>query len=87
LILGSGLRISEALSLGLDDVDSLKSKVSVTRKGNKKDTVTISDIALADLQAYISVRKARYQVGDNQPALFLSLPTGPRGAVGRLTVR
>ena len=87
LILGSGLRVSEALSLDLDDVDWLKAKVSVTRKGNKKDTVTISDIALQDLQAYIAIRKSRYRVGDNVPAVFLSLPTGPRGAVSRLTVR
>lgn len=87
LILGSGLRISETLSLDLDDIDWLKAKVSVTRKGNKKDSVTISDIALQDLQSYIAIRKSRYLIGDNQPAVFLSLPTGPSGAVSRLTVR
>lgn len=87
LVLGSGLRISEVLSLDLDDIDWLKAKVSVTRKGNKKDSVTISDIALQDLQSYIAVRKSRYRIGDNQPAVFLSLPTGPSGAVSRLTVR
>ncbi|CAM4043897.1 tyrosine recombinase XerS [Paenibacillus alkaliterrae] len=87
LILGSGVRVSEALSLDLDEIDSLKAKISVTRKGNKKDSVTISDIALQDLQAYLQVRKERYRVGDSQPAVFLSLPTGPLGTVGRLTVR
>jgi site-specific recombinase XerD len=87
LILGSGMRISEALSLDLDDMDWLKAKASVTRKGNKKDSVTISDIALQDLQAYIAIRKNRYRVSDNQTAIFLSLPTGPTGSVGRLTVR
>jgi len=87
LILGSGLRISEALSLDLGDMDWIKAKASVTRKGNKKDSVTISDIALQDLQAYIAVRKFRYRVGDNLPAIFLSLPTGPTGTVSRLTVR
>ncbi|CAM3803868.1 tyrosine recombinase XerS [Paenibacillus glucanolyticus] len=87
LILGSGLRISEALSLDLDDIDWLKAKVSVTRKGNKKDSVTISDIALQDLQSYVAIRKNRYRVGDNQTAVFLSLPTGPSGTVSRLTVR
>ena len=87
LILGSGLRISEALSLDLDDMDWLKAKASITRKGNKKDSVTISDIALQDLQSFISIRKSRYRVGDNQPAVFLSLPTGPKGVVSRLTVR
>lgn len=87
LILGSGLRISEALSLDLNDVDWMKAKVSVTRKGNKKDSVTVSDIALQDLQAYVAVRQTRYRVGDNQPAIFLSLPTGPNGTVSRLTVR
>ncbi|MCT1402930.1 tyrosine recombinase XerS [Paenibacillus sp. p3-SID867] len=87
LILGSGLRISEALSLDLDDIDWLKAKVSVTRKGNKKDSVTISDIALQDLQSYVAIRKSRYGVGDNQAAVFLSLPTGPSGTVSRLSVR
>jgi integrase len=87
LILRSGMRISEALSLDLDDMDWLKAKASVTRKGNKKDSVTISDIALQDLQAYIAIRKSRYKVGDNQLAVFLSLPTGPSRTVGRLTVR
>jgi len=81
------LRVSEALSIDLDDVDWLKAKVSVTRKGNKKDSVTISDIALQDIQSYVAIRKSRYRVGDNQPAVFLSLPTGPRGTVSRLTVR
>ncbi|MDN4067639.1 tyrosine recombinase XerS [Paenibacillus vini] len=87
LILGSGLRISEALSLDLDNIDWLKARVSVTRKGNTKDAVTISDIALQDLQAYVSIRNSRYSVSDNQPAIFLSLPTGPNGAVSRLSVR
>lgn len=87
LILGSGLRISEALSIDLDDIDWLKAKISVVRKGNKKDSVTISDIALQDLKDYIEARKNRYRVGDNQLAVFLSLPTGPTGSVGRLTVR
>jgi len=87
LILGSGVRISEAISLDLDDIDSLKAKISVTRKGNKKDTVTISDIALQDLQAYLEIRKNRYRVSDQQQAVFLSLPTGPKGSVSRLTVR
>ncbi|MBY3621158.1 tyrosine recombinase XerS [Acinetobacter sp. CUI P1] len=87
LILGSGLRISEALSIDLVDIDWIKGKVDVTRKGNKKDTVPISNIALEDLQSYLAIRKTRYSVDDKQPAVFLSLPTGPNGKVSRLTVR
>ncbi len=87
LILGFGLRISEALSVDLDDLDSIKAKVYVTRKGDKKDSVQISDIALQDVQAYLAVRKSRYRVGDNQTAVFLSLPLLPKGKVNRLSVR
>lgn len=87
LILGSGVRISEAISLDLDDIDSIKATISVTRKGNKKDLVTISNIALQDLQAYLSIRKSRYRIMDQQKAVFLSLPTGPNGSVNRMTVR
>jgi site-specific recombinase XerD len=87
LILGSGLRISELISLDMNEMDWLKAEVSVTRKGNKKDAVTISNIAMEDLQSYVAIRKSRYRVNDKQTALFLSLPTGPKGTVNRLTVR
>ncbi|CCC86426.1 tyrosine recombinase XerS [Paenibacillus polymyxa] len=87
LILGSGMRISETIALDLNDIDRLKSKLSVTRKGNKKDSVTISDIALQDLTSYLQIRESRYHVTEQQTAVFLSLPTGPSGKTNRLTVR
>jgi integrase len=87
LILGSGMRISETLSLDLKDMDWTEAQATIIRKGNKKDVVTISDISMQDLQAYIAIRKERYHVEDKQAAIFLSLPTGPKGKVGRLTVR
>ncbi|QLG39924.1 MULTISPECIES: tyrosine recombinase XerS [unclassified Paenibacillus] len=87
LILGSGLRVSEALSLDLPDIDWLKGKVLVNRKGNKKDSVPVSNIALDDLKSYLAFRQTNYGVDDKQEAIFLSLPTGPHGKVSRLTVR
>jgi integrase len=87
VVLGSGLRISELLALDLEDIDWVKAKLHVTRKGNKKDAVLVSDIGLSDLKAYINTRCKTYKVKAKFPPLFLSLPTGPSGAVGRLTVR
>ncbi|MDF2649558.1 MAG: xerS [Paenibacillus sp.] len=55
LILTSGLRISEALSLVLDNIDWLICTVKVTRKGGNKDLVTVSDIGMDDLKEYIAI--------------------------------
>lgn len=39
-----------------------------------------------DLKSFINIRQNRYKVKDSLTAKFLSLPTGPNGKVGRLTV-
>lgn len=64
LILGSGLRISEALSLDLKNIDWNKAEVSVNRKGNVLDVVTVSDIGMQNLKSYIKICKKRYKVHD-----------------------
>ncbi|REE67019.1 site-specific recombinase XerD [Paenibacillus taihuensis] len=86
LVLGSGLRISEALSLDLVDVDLNSASVSIVRKG-KKEAVIISRVAQHDLKSYLDTRQSRYFVNGEIQAVFLSQPTGPHGMVGRLTIR
>ncbi|MEH7087032.1 tyrosine recombinase XerS [Neobacillus drentensis] len=87
LILGSGLRLSELVGIELDDIDYSKYCVRVIRKGNKEQFVYFSQVAMADLQEYLAVRAAKYNVDKNEKALFVSGPTGPKVKSRRLKVR
>jgi integrase len=87
LILGSGLLISEALSLDMNNIDWEKEEVLIYRKDNVIDNVRVSEIAMQDLKAYVDIRNKIYKINDVFQAVFISLPTGPHGSVGRLTVR
>ncbi|WP_273127355.1 tyrosine recombinase XerS [Metabacillus sp. HB246100] len=87
LILGSGLRLSEVVNLDLDDIDFGKYSARVIRKGNKEQYVFFSKIAMDDLQEYLTIREARYQVEKNNKALFVAASMGPKGKSRRLTAR
>lgn len=88
LILGSGLRVNEAVSLDLDDIDSVSRGVLVERKGKEgKTLVHISNRAMDDLLRYLDIRDERYPTDSKEKAVFLSLPTGPNKKVQRLTKR
>ncbi|SDN30021.1 tyrosine recombinase XerS [Bacillus sp. OK048] len=87
LILGSGLRLSELVGIDLDDIDFSKYCVRVIRKGNKEQFVYFSQVAMADLQEYLTVRTAKYNVDKNEKALFVSGPTGPKVSSQRLKAR
>jgi integrase len=87
LILGSGLRLSELIGIDLDDIDFKKYRVRVIRKGNKEQFVYFSQVAMADLQAYLAVRATKYQVEKNNKALFIAASIGPKGKTRRLTAR
>lgn len=87
LILGSGLRLSELVNLDMDDIDFSKFTARVIRKGNKEQYVFFSQVAMADLQEYLSIRADKYQVDKNNKALFISAPMGPKGKSRRLTAR
>ncbi|WAA12796.1 tyrosine-type recombinase/integrase [Fervidibacillus halotolerans] len=64
LFLGTGMRVNELSNLRMKDVDFTGSKISFMRKGGKKDTITVTPSALADLQRYLDVRKERYKAED-----------------------
>jgi integrase len=88
LILGSGLRVSEVAGLDMNDIDFKEGSVSVTRKGDKEDTVSFSNVAKEDLIEYLNVRNGRYKVDDRTKPVFpLSSSTGPSGEVARIRVR
>ncbi|NJB69414.1 integrase/recombinase XerC [Desulfobaculum xiamenense] len=74
LLYGSGLRISEALGLEVDDVDTSSGVVRVFGKGGKERLAPLSDAGAARLAAYIRVR-GEFTQSLVQKALFL----GDRG--------
>lgn len=80
LLYGSGLRISEALGLNVDDVQPASGLVRVMGKGSKERVVPLSDTARQALDAWIRLRPALDATG-REKALFL----GARG--GRLNRR
>lgn len=72
LILGTGLRVSEAANININDLNLATNTVSVIRKGGKKDSVIIVPFAMVYLDNYLNVRTQRYAPEKNEKALFLT---------------
>lgn len=64
-LLGSAMRISEALSLNRDSIDFERREARVIGKGNKQRTVFFTDRALSWIKRYLESRS------DDCPALFV----------------
>lgn len=80
LLYGSGLRISEALDLNVDDISPSSGVVRVMGKGSKERMAPLSDSAKTALADWMRLREALDASG-LEPALFI----GARG--GRLNRR
>ncbi|MEZ7198744.1 tyrosine recombinase XerC [Pseudodesulfovibrio karagichevae] len=76
LLYGSGLRISEAIGLDLNDVDS--DVIRVTGKGSKERIVPLSDASVERIRRYMGQRHAFLQENYAEQALFLSSRAGKR---------
>lgn len=76
VLYGCGLRLNEALSLDLKDID-LQSRVLHVRhgKGNKERLLPIGRGALAALKDYLALRRSMLR-GPDQGALFLCARNG-----------
>ncbi|WP_027720219.1 tyrosine recombinase XerC [Maridesulfovibrio zosterae] len=75
ILYGSGLRVSEAISLDIYDADTSSGIVRVSGKGNKERISPLSDTACKAIDAYLAVRE------DFRPALEeQALFVGNRGA-------
>jgi integrase/recombinase XerC len=74
LLYGSGLRVSEALGLNLNDVDLSSRIARVTGKGSKQRLAPLSDTAAIALKDYLAVRHA-FSPEPSEQAIFL----GQRG--------
>ncbi|MGZ4639946.1 MAG: tyrosine recombinase, partial [Actinomycetes bacterium] len=77
VLYGSGARISEAVGLDLDDVDSGQALVRLHGKGSKERIVPIGSYAVGALDAYlVRVRPDLAQRGRGLPAVFLNTRGG-----------
>jgi len=76
LLYGSGLRISEALSLSVDDVRADRGFVRVRGKGGKERLAPLSEAAMLRLREYLEQRQ-ELALDAIEQALFLGLRGGP----------
>jgi integrase/recombinase XerD len=77
LLYSTGARISEAVGLDLDDIDSRERTVVLDGKGGKQRLVPIGRPALEALDAYlVRARPALAAHGRGTPAVFLNLRGG-----------
>lgn len=74
LLYGSGLRISEALGLNVDDIELAGGMARVMGKGGRERMAPLSDASVAALTAWLEERP--YLAALDSPALFV----GARGA-------
>ncbi|MFA6572382.1 MAG: tyrosine-type recombinase/integrase, partial [Bacteroidota bacterium] len=85
LLYSSGLRISEALQLNTEDINSSNKIVKVLGKGRKERIVPIGEKAMTALQNYLKLRqKIHKELGEN--ALFLSAKGKRMNTVGAYRV-
>lgn len=76
LLYGSGLRISEAIGLDLNDLDS--DVIRVVGKGSKERIVPLSDASVKRIRRYMEQRHALLKGDYSEQALFLSVRKGKR---------
>lgn len=71
IMYAAGLRVSELCALKVGDVDRRRGFVSVLGKGQKRRLVPVGEVALADLEAYLSDPRPA-NARRSGPSLFLS---------------
>lgn len=72
LLYGSGLRVSEAINLDLDDVDPRQTLVRVMGKGQKERMSPLTKPGLERIKRYVSQRGA-FEPDPRENALFLGM--------------
>ncbi len=65
-LLGTGMRISEALSVNREQINYDSKEIKIVGKGNKERTVFVSDDALGWIKRYLDTRT------DDNPAVFIT---------------
>lgn len=73
LILGTGVRVSEAANTNLVDLNIKEGLLDVVRKGGQKDSVPIAPWATQYIKDYLQIRAQRYHALKKDTALFLTV--------------
>ena len=76
LLYGTGIRISEAVGLDVDDIDTVQGIVQVTGKGGKQRRLPVGGYARDAVDAYL-VRGRPALIAKGTPRLFLNARGGP----------
>ncbi|MEY8441543.1 tyrosine recombinase XerS [Lactobacillaceae bacterium 24-114] len=76
LILGTGVRVSEAANVSLGDLNLKQELLDVIRKGGQRDSVPIAPWAIKYIQEYLKIRATRYHALKKDTALFLTIYHG-----------
>lgn len=72
LLYSTGMRVSECVGINLTDVNLKNCNIKIIRKGNKEETIHISDKTKELLEEYIAHRKPILAAEGHENALFLS---------------
>lgn len=81
LMLGTGIRVSEAANIDLNDINLNDKYLDIIRKGGQKDTIPIADWAISYLSNYLQQRTGLYHPSKEQNALFI---TEYHGSINRI---
>lgn len=76
LILGTGVRVSEAVNVNLADINWKQNMLDVTRKGGQRDSVPIAPWTMPYLKQYQALRAQRYHALKKDTAFFLTIYHG-----------
>ncbi len=80
LLYATGMRVSEAVGIKIDDINLQEKTIKVLGKGNKERIVLFGDYALDALKNYLKVRKNFLKKGENN-YLFLNTLGKPMSRV------
>lgn len=72
VLYASGMRVSELVSLDVDDLDLEKGRVRCTGKQNRQRDIDLADAAVEATRAYLSEARPVICRNAEQPALFLN---------------
>ncbi len=72
LLYATGMRVSEAVGLDLDDVDLQTGMVRCVGKGNKERVLPLYQRVLAILRDYVTIARPRLQAREETQAFFLN---------------
>lgn len=82
LLLGTGIRVSEAANSDVEDLNIRDGMLNVTRKGGQRDAVPIAEWTIGYIRPYYENRISMYKQDRKEKGLFL---TRYRGKYKRIT--